>query len=934
MTFRMFTFLLIFAGGFASVSFSQSWQFLNGPLRPHEVTDVAIGKDAGGNQKIYAAGLLDDLRLSTNAGSSWSAIGTSYFTQPVAVASQKDNPNIVVVSRVPSGAPLGAGIFLTSDGGTTWQDKTPDGTQYAFRPQRIVISSGNPILAFLGTEKEASGIVPQQTSLWRSTTGGGSWFPIDYFKVDARTYVNDILAHPLPAYANYIWVGGSTKDLIDPPAMGQEGSELGYKTKGLWRSADGGASWAYFGDALDGSDRNITALAISIAGTNQLLLAATMTGTQVNIYQSNDLGVSWVLSANRPSGATQIRSMKVSHANANLILAGTETGVFMSTDRGGTWGAQNGTLPPGAYNIYDVEFDLNDASGNTVYIATGTSVYKGTRSNDLWSWVAATTGTNNLNTSSLSIAGGTIYAASSSWNAITRYSGSSWSIVKSVKGFLANSTGIGSDGSTAFVGGGLNTRGMIYRSTDGGTAWSESKLMTTPNTMFSTLAPDPKANSQYVFTGVGGSGVITENYFRSTNLGSTWPTSPLISGVNGVVVNTLAVNHTSGSSNSIILYAGLGSSKGVYKSTDGGASFSFAARNGYDIAAIAMNPVASQSVIYLSSLTNVWKSINGLASEPSPITTPFTGAKRIMMHPSYPSLAGYIWVITGNGQKIYKYVNGMTWSEINTASLPKPLNDLRSDPGNTAFIYVATAGGVYKIDPSPETPVGFAVSGTNCTPSPCSGGGGGGTGLQALIPQECYPSLAWQSNWEADLSATGRYEVERRIGATGTWTVITTTNSTVYTDASVTLSPTGTTDVYYRLRAKDGGNNYSGYVTQVCVKASSAPAPTAVRSNDAEENIQPAALEEQRASEFKHRQNTPNPFNPMTKIEYDLAEDVHVIVKVYDVIGHEVLTAVDEFQKAGSRSVTFDAGALPSGIYFYRLTAGKFSDIRKMLLLR
>ena len=80
--------------------------------------------------------------------------------------------------------------------------------------------------------------------------------------------------------------------------------------------------------------------------------------------------------------------------------------------------------------------------------------------------------------------------------------------------------------------------------------------------------------------------------------------------------------------------------------------------------------------------------------------------------------------------------------------------------------------------------------------------------------------------------------------------------------------------------------------------------------------------------------NYPEPFNPTTIIKYSIPEPMAVKLVVYDVLSREARTLVDEVQSAGYKSVTFDAGNLPSGIYFYRLQAGGFSETRKMLLLK
>ncbi|MDI6767022.1 MAG: FG-GAP-like repeat-containing protein [Bacteroidota bacterium] len=86
--------------------------------------------------------------------------------------------------------------------------------------------------------------------------------------------------------------------------------------------------------------------------------------------------------------------------------------------------------------------------------------------------------------------------------------------------------------------------------------------------------------------------------------------------------------------------------------------------------------------------------------------------------------------------------------------------------------------------------------------------------------------------------------------------------------------------------------------------------------------------------EFALDQNYPNPFNPSTIFRYQLPEISQVTLRIYNILGHQVKTVVDEIQEAGYKEVRFDAATLPSGLYFYRLTAGSFVENKKMLVIK
>lgn len=85
---------------------------------------------------------------------------------------------------------------------------------------------------------------------------------------------------------------------------------------------------------------------------------------------------------------------------------------------------------------------------------------------------------------------------------------------------------------------------------------------------------------------------------------------------------------------------------------------------------------------------------------------------------------------------------------------------------------------------------------------------------------------------------------------------------------------------------------------------------------------------------FSLSQNFPNPFNSTTVIQYTLARESHVVIKVFDILGRELATLVDQDQVAGKESLTFDASGLASGVYIYRLSTEDYLEAKKLILLK
>lgn len=87
-------------------------------------------------------------------------------------------------------------------------------------------------------------------------------------------------------------------------------------------------------------------------------------------------------------------------------------------------------------------------------------------------------------------------------------------------------------------------------------------------------------------------------------------------------------------------------------------------------------------------------------------------------------------------------------------------------------------------------------------------------------------------------------------------------------------------------------------------------------------------------NEIMLEQNYPNPFNPSTRIRYQVSSSSHVTLKVYDVLGNEIETLVDEEKPIGVYQVNWNASDMPSGVYFYQVNSRSTTDIKKMILIK
>lgn len=182
------------------------------------------------------------------------------------------------------------------------------------------------------------------------------------------------------------------------------------------------------------------------------------------------------------------------------------------------------------------------------------------------------------------------------------------------------------------------------------------------------------------------------------------------------------------------------------------------------------------------------------------------------------------------------------------------------------------------------------------------------------------PRLTWQDCSESS-DFVEEFDIYRSFGGTTKgsraliFTKIATTSNYYYIDPDVHVGPGDY--VYYKIKAING-NKESGFTPSESINYDG------IQKNRTEEAI----------LKFSLSQNYPNPFNPTTVIHYQIPHDEYVTLAVYNSLGEKVTDLVASNQLRGTHSVEFKTESLPSGTYIYKLTAGTYTDTKKITLLR
>jgi len=441
--------------------------------------------------------------------------------------------------------------------------------------------------------------------------------------------------------------------------------------------------------------------------------------------------------------------------------------------------------------------------------------------------------------------------------------------------------------------------GTIFRSTDNGTSWTA---------VFAGTYVDALATSDTnIFAGTDG------GVFRSTNNGTTWTAAGL---TNNVYPQALAISDTN-------LFAGTYQS-GVFRSTNNGISWtsvnSGLVGDALKITALFVSDTNlfagtwGGGVFHSTNNGTTWVAAsNGLTSNN---VHAFTISGTNLFAGTY--FGSGVYLSTNNGTSWTAVNNGLTNSNVRALAVSGANLFAGTDGGgvflstNNGISWTAVNTGLTNIVVN-----ALLISGTNLF-----AGTNDGVWRRSLsemiLPVEITTFTAAANgkevilNWVTATEINNRgFEIQRKV-AEGDFAAVgfikgegTSTNQKEYSYADKDLADG---KYFYRLKQLDfSGESEFSKTIEVDVRS---------------------------LNNFTLEQNYPNPFNPSTKINWQSPISSWQVLKVFDVLGNEVATLVNEFKPAGSYEVEFNAANLPSGVYLYKLQAGSFVETKKLMLLK
>lgn len=926
-------------------------------IDPESTNIVWLGAAGGGLWKSVTSGV---------GASAWQYVHTGYPSLAVSsIAIHTDDPSIMyigtgeigsVYSRAQVGTPgarstYGMGVLKSTDRGNTWMQTslTWDFSEIT-AVQKVVINPLNPNTVYAATTE----------GTYKTTDGGTTWN-----RVHNVLMAMDIVMNPLDTAVLYA-------------AYGQRNSS---PNAGLYKTTDAGATWVLQGGALPTTNFGRTSLAISPSNPNIVYasVAHAVSSQLYGLYRTTDAGLSWTLQNNTTNylgGQGWYDNIIAVHpTNPDIVIcAGLD--IYKSTNGGVTltqksyWylGYEGVILPgedegPAQYVHADhhaIVFDPSNPS--TIYFGTDGGIFVSTDGGEYFDGCNggfATTqfynGFANAATDSFIALGGlqdngTVkYEGTTAWNKVYGGDGG-WCAIDPINKNILYEEYI-------YL--------AISKSTDGGYNWFS---------ITSGLPPNNSSNANFIAPFVispSSSNILyagAKAVYKTTNGGNFWfPASPEF---NGVPIACIGVSYTS----SDTLMAGTGSGSlgatplfEIYASVNGGANWSNVTgslpnRYPTDISFDPSNSATAYITYSGYGVSHVFKTTNvGQSWEDISSNLPDIPVQCIVVDPLYPQ---HLYIGTDVG--VFRTTNsGEEWFEYSLGMPIAMITDVTISPTNRVLRASTFGNGVYERKlPQAQLLLTVAVRDRwNLVSLPVT--------IDDRLTSSIFPT-AVSPAFEFDQGYVQRDTVEQRKGywlkfsgnqnisfrglersldtidVRQGWNLIASISSSVNVLYITSIPPEiqasdffEYNDGYHYVDFLEPGKGYWVKVEQdgkFILSASPALNPAQrikiVRTNELPPPPPELVTAALKPRTFSLEQNYPNPFNPTTVIQYAIPADEFVTLNVYTIGGEKVAELVSEFQVAGFKSVPFDARSLSSGVYIYTLTAGKFTDTKKMLLLK
>ena len=647
-------------------------------------------------------------------------------------------------------------------------------------------------------------------------------------------------------------------------------------TKKIYKSSDNCNSWKDFSNGLP--DVNIE----DLLSTRSAVFAATF---GYGIYKTTNQGQNWFPSN---SGVSTNYAMSFTLDN-EYVFAGTQNGVYRSSNNGDLWNYANGEIGF-THGVHDM-VAVNDSNMfATTSIGASGSIYRSTNQGN--NWILANNGLPGFYLSDLEYCANKIFAGGTDETLYqTTDNGLLWQVLVNYNSYVNS---MKSKGDTIVVGTNSNSSPQI--STDCGLTWNVRNQGLPVSRIYDILI-----NRDFMIT------ALDQGVYKSTNFGLNWFNSS--TGIGGVEVADIY------SFGNIVLAGTFGF--GMFRSTNSGLNWTQLNVTGN---IDCKNFLYKDSIFYFSTTSQIYKSTDkGLTwseygMRPPLLDISFTvkGNKALI-----GSFIDGIYKTTNGGGNWYQSMNGIT----NLLIYKSVFLDMDSityvfinDIDEGSKLYYSTNYGDQWI-PFANTGLNFRINTLENI---------GGAIYAGTTGNGVYKSNNGGNNFVPDNNG---------IPVNSTVTSFTFGNDTIY----VSLLENG---IFKRHINSDQWISISnGFPNQLLYVVNSGPnyLYAGARGGLYLRNTTIVNLSVNGFSVpegFILHQNYPNPFNPSTVIKYEIPDKQHITLKIYNVLGNEIETLINEVQQAGNHEVRWNALNLPSGIYYYKIQSDRYNETMKMILLK